>query len=61
MKEMFMNKEQREISRKLRILRHAEETGHELKSGVFALVTGPHLEQSGLLSVHANDAVSARP
>jgi len=28
MKEMFMTKDQREIQRKLRILRHAKETGH---------------------------------
>jgi transposase-like protein len=28
MKEVFMSKDQREIARKLRILRHAEQTGH---------------------------------
>ena len=28
MKEVFMYKDQREIQRKIRILRHAEETGH---------------------------------
>jgi hypothetical protein len=32
MKEMFMNKDQREIQRKLRILRHADETGHVAKT-----------------------------
>jgi len=32
MKEMFMNKDQREVHRKLRILRHAEETGHIVKT-----------------------------
>ena len=29
---MFMNNEQREIQRKLRILRYAEETGHVAKT-----------------------------
>ena len=50
MKEMFMNKDQREIHRKLRILRHAEETGHVQRHAAILVLVKIVLSLAGSLS-----------